>query len=71
MNTFVIPKNLAGKDDLIVIPRKQYELLLRATQNSKKDWINEEPIKSFLKKRISKAEDDFKKGQTLKWKFDK
>jgi hypothetical protein len=71
MNTFVIPKQLAGKDDLVVIPRKEYEALLNARNNSKKDWINEEPVKSFIKKRIIKAEDDFKKNKTIKWKFSK
>ena len=28
MNTFTIPRKLAEKDDLIVIPRKEYEALL-------------------------------------------
>jgi hypothetical protein len=28
MNTITIPKKLAGRDDLIVIPKKEYERLL-------------------------------------------
>ena len=28
MSTITIPKNLAGKDDLVVIPRREYEALL-------------------------------------------
>lgn len=71
MNTLVIPKNLANKGDLVILSRKEYELLLRGNQNSKKDWINEEPVKNFLKKTITKAESDFKKGKTTKWQFSK
>jgi len=45
MNTITIPKKLANKDDLVVIPRKEYEKLLErrvvpvfnATMKEKKD----------------------------------
>ena len=29
MNTVTIPKKLAGKDDLVVLPRREYEALLK------------------------------------------
>ena len=32
MNTITIPKNLAKKDDLVVIPRREYEALLALRQ---------------------------------------
>jgi len=33
MNTITIPKELSQKDDLIVIPRKKYEALLKLTKS--------------------------------------
>jgi len=33
MNTITIPKELSQKDDLIVIPRKKYEALLKLTRS--------------------------------------
>jgi RNase P protein component len=34
MNTITIPKNLIKNDDLVIVPRKTYEGLLRASQKN-------------------------------------
>lgn len=55
-----------AKDELVIIPRKQYdELVLRASQT---DWVYEKPVASFLKKRISLAKKELKKGKLIAWK---
>ncbi len=35
MNVLTIPRTLAKNDDLVVVPRKQYELVLRMARGSK------------------------------------
>ncbi|MAG12705.1 hypothetical protein CL630_02715 [bacterium] len=61
MNIVTIPKKLAGKDDLIVIPRKEYETLLQMKR------IKEFTPTSAEKKALVKAENNFKKGKTLSY----
>lgn len=61
MLTITIPQKLAEKDDLIVIPRKEYEALL-VSRN----------FKEFLptlvqKKALLRAESNFRKGKTLSY----
>ncbi len=69
MNTLALLKSNIKKNDIVVLPRKAYESLLRANKKLQKDWIYEEKVSTFLKKRISKAEIDFKKGKTTIWNF--
>ncbi|MEK7149634.1 MAG: hypothetical protein AAB757_01505 [Patescibacteria group bacterium] len=61
MNTITIPKNLAGKDDLVVIPRKEYEALLKL---KKVKEFNPTPAQ---KKALFQAENSFKKGKTISY----
>lgn len=61
MQTVTIPKKLAAKDDLIVIPRKEYEELLAIKQ-----------FRSFIptsaqKKVLLRAEKNLKKKKTLSY----
>ena len=61
MSTLTIPKKLAQKDDLIVVPRKEYEALLELKK-----------IKEFIpttaqKKALAKAERNLKQGKTLSY----
>lgn len=61
MPTITIPQKLAEKDDLVVIPRKEYEALL-VSRN----------FKEFLptlaqKKALSRTESNFRKGKTLSY----
>lgn len=61
MNTITIPKKLAEKDDLVVIPRREYEALL---QLKKFKEFNPTPTQ---KKALLKAEVNSRKGKTLSY----
>lgn len=61
MNTVTIPKKIAGKDDLIVIPRKEYEALLELKK------IREFTPTAAQKKALARAEVNFRKGKTLSY----
>ena len=39
MNTLTIPKNLIKNDDLVIIPRRKYEELLRGSKLRKEKYI--------------------------------
>lgn len=59
-NVITIPKKLAQKDDLVVLPRKEYERFL--------DW--QENIRMFKptpaqKRALKKAREDYKKGNFI------
>ena len=56
MNTLTIPKNLIQNDDLVVLPRKLYESLLRLN-NSKND--NQIIIKRDASFKIKKGQEKF------------
>ena len=64
MSTITIPKKLAQGDDLVVLPRKEYEELLGARVSITK------PIKTFKptateKRALSAARKRFAKGEYL------
>lgn len=61
MNTTTIPKKMAKKDDLVVIPRKEYEALLRLKN------VREFSPTSAQKKALVRAEKNFRKGKTLSY----
>lgn len=52
MSTVTIPKSLIQKDDLIIVPRKQYEKLLQAAEQQ-----------GILDAELIKALEDVKKGK--------
>lgn len=61
MNTITIPKKLAQKDDLVVVPRKEYEDLLELKK-----------IKEFIptptqKQALLKAENNLKRSKTFSY----
>lgn len=61
MNTITIPKEIAQKGDLVVVPRKEYEALLELKR-----------IKEFIptasqKKALLRTERNFQKGKTLSY----
>lgn len=62
MKTITIPKKLANRDDLIVIPRKEYEALLELKK------IKEFVPTSVQKRALAKAESNFRKGKTLSYR---
>lgn len=61
MDTITIPRKLTGKDDLIVMSRREYEALL----NFKK--IREFQPTESQKKALLKAEGNFSSGKTLSY----
>ena len=61
MDTITIPKKVIEKDDLVIIPRKEYEALLSFRK-----------VKEFVPNRaqklaLAKAEDNFHKKKTLSY----
>ncbi len=61
MNTITIPKKLAQKDDLIVIPRREYELLLELKA------VKEFAPTVVQKRALAKAENNLRHGKTLSY----
>ncbi|MBI2514690.1 hypothetical protein HYV91_00655 [Candidatus Wolfebacteria bacterium] len=61
MNTITIPQKLAQKDDLVVIPRREYEALLEFKT------FREFVPTSAQKKALLRAENNLRKGKTLSY----
>lgn len=58
MNTITIPKNLIKNDDLVVLPRKEYEQLARF-------WANAEALPKRTKTVIEKGFKEISNGEFL------
>ncbi|HBV01514.1 MAG TPA: hypothetical protein DEF00_03980 [Candidatus Taylorbacteria bacterium] len=61
MNTITIPKTLAPKDDLVVVPRKEYEALLSFRT------YREVRISKAQKQALRRAEKNLSAGKTLSY----
>lgn len=61
MNTITIPKSLAQKGDLVVVPKQEYEEL----QEFKK--VKEFTPTSAQKRALARAEENFRRGKTLSY----
>lgn len=61
MNTITIPRNLVKNDDLIVLPRKEYEALIELKK------FKEFSPTAALNKALVIAEKNFSKGKTLSY----
>jgi len=61
MNTITIPKKVAARGDLVVIPRKDYEALLELKR------LKEFSPTVAQKKALVRAEQNFRKGKTLSY----
>ncbi len=61
MNTVATLKKLAEKEDYMIIPRKEYETLVKFKKIKE---FNPTPTQ---KKALLKAEQNFKKGKTLSY----
>lgn len=61
MSIITIPKKLASRDDLVVIPRNEYEALLELKK------YKEFKLTISEKKALVTAEANFKKGKTLSY----
>ncbi|OGY66901.1 MAG: hypothetical protein A3I89_00070 [Candidatus Harrisonbacteria bacterium RIFCSPLOWO2_02_FULL_41_11] len=61
MNTVTIPKKLAEKDDLVVLPRREYEALLQLNK------FKEFSPTTSQKRALQQAEKNLHKGKTLSY----
>lgn len=62
MDAITIPKKFASRDDLVIIPRKEYEALLGFQK------FKEFTPTAAQKKALLKAEQNFRKGKTLSYR---
>ena len=61
MNTVTIPKKLARNDDLVVLPRREYEALLQLKK------FKEFNPTAIQKRALQQAETNLRKGKTLSY----
>ncbi|MBI4120300.1 MAG: hypothetical protein HY454_02435 [Parcubacteria group bacterium] len=61
MDTITIPRKFAGADDLIVVPRKEYEALLGLKK------LKEFSPTGAQKKALLQAKANFRKGKTISY----
>ena len=61
MSTTIIPKKLAQKDDVVIVPRKEYEALIEFRKT------REFTPTVAQKRALVKAEKNFKRGKTLSY----
>lgn len=72
MNVLTVPKKFLKNDDLILIPRSFYELLIKNfNEEIKEDCLYEEPVKSELKKRIKSSKTEIAADKLTEWKLKK
>lgn len=72
MNTLTIPKNLIKNDDLIVLPRKFYELLLHsASKNFSSSVMDKDLTESILEYRAGKTVGPFRTVAALRKSLEK
>lgn len=71
MLTVTIPKKLAKKDDLIVLPRKEYEALLQRSKNKDGEKLEENLIKILNKATQGKIKGPFRSVKSLKESLEK
>lgn len=61
MAILTIPKKLAGRDDLVVLPRREYEALLGLRK------LKEFVPTAAQKRALAKAEQNFRQNKTLSY----
>lgn len=61
MTPVTIPKKLAQKDDLVIVPRKEYEALVALRK------IKEFTPTQAQKRALKRAEENFTRGKTLSY----
>ena len=69
MATLTIPEALVKRGDLVLIPRSDYEALLRVAKGKGgKDWLYQEPFASELQRRIKVSKKELKTQKVIPWK---
>jgi hypothetical protein len=71
MNTLTIPKKLIQNDDLVVIPRKKYEKLLRFFEKKSPIKLDKDLREAIHEARNGKAIGSFKTTRALKTSLEK
>ena len=72
MNTLTIPKNLIQNDDLVVLPRKFYESLLRSNSNSiSSSKLDKDLVESIKEYKMGKTFGPFKTVSALRKSLEK
>ncbi len=61
MSTITIAKKLAGKDDVVVLPRREYEALLQLKK------LKEFNPTTTQKKALRQAETNLRRGKTVSY----
>ncbi|MEK9185642.1 MAG: hypothetical protein AAB863_02590 [Patescibacteria group bacterium] len=61
MNVITIPKGIAQKDDLVIIPKMEYQYLLQAIE------IEGEELTPTQKRALKTARKHFKQGKLLSY----
>lgn len=61
MNSIIIPKKIASKDDLVIVPRREYEALLELKK------FREFTPTTAQKRALARAERNLKEGKTLSY----
>lgn len=61
MSTITIPKKILKEENLIIIPRKEYEALLKFKK------VKDFTPTSMQKKALTKAENNLRQGKTLSY----
>jgi len=61
MNTITIPKKIAGKDDLVILPKREYMALLEFKK------VLEFSPTTAQKKALARAEANFRIGKTISY----
>lgn len=56
MSVITIQRKLMQKDDLVIVPRKEYEKLFRF-------WVSAEPISKYQKRFIEKGFQEIARGK--------
>lgn len=69
MNALTIPKGFINNDDLIIIPRKTFKILLSQFNDSKgNDWVYQEPFLTEITSRIDTLKKEKKEKKLIEWK---
>ena len=72
MTTLTVPKNFIKNDDLILLPRKTYEALLRsASKNTSLSKVDKDLAESISEYRAGKTAGPFKTVSTLRRSLEK
>jgi len=71
MVTITIPKKLIKNDDLVIIPRKEYEKVLWMAKNQKYTQLDQELAKAIKEVRRGKVIGPFNSVKTLKDSLEK